>query len=60
MRPGPPALEILHNSMIRKGFSMMKLRAFLHTYSPLFALTAAIVGLYTMAICIGFGINVHI
>jgi hypothetical protein len=46
--------------MIRKGFSMTKLRAFLHTYSPLFALTAAIAGLYTMAICIGAGLSLHI
>jgi uncharacterized membrane protein len=39
---------------------MMKLRSFLHTYSPLFALTAAIAGLYAMAVCIGFGLNLHI
>jgi hypothetical protein len=39
---------------------MTKLRAFLHIYSPLFALTAAITGLYAMAVCIGFCLSVHI
>jgi hypothetical protein len=39
---------------------MASLRSFIFTYSPLFTLGVAILGLYAMAICIGFGLNVHI
>jgi hypothetical protein len=39
---------------------MTKFRSFLNTYSPLFALSAAIAGLYAMAVCIGFSLNIHI
>jgi hypothetical protein len=42
-----------------KGFTNGKLRAFLYSYSPLFALGAAIVGLYTMAAFIGVGLCIH-
>jgi hypothetical protein len=44
---------------LSKGFPMIELRSFLRTYSPLFALGAAILGLFVMAVCIGFGINPH-
>jgi hypothetical protein len=36
---------------------MTNLRSFLNNYSPMFAVFAAIIGLYTMAICIGTGIS---
>ena len=36
---------------------MPKLRLFVSNYSPLFALSAAIVGLYAMAVAIGCGLN---
>lgn len=38
---------------------MANLRSFFTTYSPLFALGAAILGLYSMAVCIGCGLNFH-
>jgi hypothetical protein len=39
---------------------MASLRSFISTYSPLITLGAAILGLYVMAICIGFGLNPHV
>ena len=36
---------------------MRKVRFFIANYSPLFTLFAAIVGLYIMAVCIGFGLR---
>lgn len=36
-----------------KGTSMTKMYVFIGTYSPILALTAAILGLYAMAIAIG-------
>jgi hypothetical protein len=36
---------------------MTNLRSFLSNYSPMFALGAAIIGLYAMAICIGCGLT---
>jgi ABC-type multidrug transport system permease subunit len=44
----------------RKGIPMVKMRSFVSNYSPMFALFAAIVGLYTMAVCIGCGIGVAV
>ena len=38
---------------------MTKLRTFVFTYSPVFALVAVIIGLYAMAICIGCGLSLH-
>jgi hypothetical protein len=35
---------------------MAKLRIFVNTYSPMFAILAAILGIYAMAICIGCGL----
>jgi hypothetical protein len=42
---------------LRKGISLPKLRFFISNYSPLITLVAAIVGLYVMALCIGFGLR---
>jgi hypothetical protein len=39
---------------------MPKLRSFLTNYSPLFALGAAIFGIYAMAICIGCGLSLPV
>jgi hypothetical protein len=36
---------------------MAKLRSFINTYSPMFAVFAAIVALYAMAIAIGCGLG---
>jgi hypothetical protein len=36
---------------------MTNLRSFFSNYSPMFAVFAAIIGLYAMAICIGTGIS---
>jgi len=36
---------------------MIKFRSFVSNYSPILALSAAIVGLYAMAICIGCGLG---
>jgi len=36
---------------------MAKLRSFVFTYSPVFALVGVILGLYVMAICIGCGLG---
>jgi hypothetical protein len=35
---------------------MATLRTFVNTYSPMFAILAAIIGIYAMAICIGCGL----
>jgi hypothetical protein len=35
---------------------MAKLHTFVNTYSPMFAILAAIIGIYAMAICIGCGL----
>ena len=35
---------------------MANFRMFFRTYSPMFAILAAIIGIYAMAICIGCGI----
>ncbi len=39
---------------------MTKLRSFVSNYSPMFAVTAAIIGLYAMAICIGVGLSLPV
>jgi hypothetical protein len=39
---------------------MPELRSFLTNYSPMFALGAAIIGLYAMAICIGCGLTLPV
>ncbi len=49
-----------HIMFERKGIPMVKMRSFVSNYSPMFALFAAIVGLYTMAVCIGCGIGVAV
>jgi hypothetical protein len=43
-----------------KGIPMAKLRSFVSTYSPMLAVSAAIIGLYAMAICIGCGLSLPI
>jgi hypothetical protein len=50
-----PSRDTLHERVFMASF-----RSFISTYSPLFILGAAILGLYVMAICIGFGLNVHV
>jgi hypothetical protein len=40
--------------------SMISLRNFVSAYSPVFALGFVILGLYTMAVCIGISLNAHL
>jgi ABC-type multidrug transport system permease subunit len=46
-----------HLTFVRKGIPMASLRSFISTYSPMFAVSAAIVALYAMAIAIGCGLG---
>lgn len=56
MRPRPAPTVTPAEHSVLKGFPMTNLRSFFSTYSPILALSAVILSLYAMAMCIGFGL----
>jgi len=50
----------MHPSPSPGRLSVTSLRRLLHSYGPLFALGVTILGLFTMAACIGLSLNVNL